>query len=84
MTSDPGKGTRFEVVLPLCDKVPPIAVTIPTQPVSNRGSRVLIVEDEDNVRTLLTDAFRAEGHEVVDATTGAEALKRVWTRENSI
>ena len=40
-----------------------------------RGSSV--VEDEEKVRVLLNDAFRTEGHEVTEATTGAEALKRL-------
>jgi CheY-like chemotaxis protein len=38
---------------------------------------VLVVEDEENVRLLLNDAFRAEGHDVTEATTGAEALKHL-------
>jgi len=38
---------------------------------------VLIVEDEEQVRTLLNDAFRAEGHQVTEATTGAEAIARL-------
>ena len=42
-----------------------------------RGKRVLVVEDEENVRVLLNDAFRNEGHDVTEAATGAEALKRL-------
>ncbi len=47
------------------------------QPRATRSARVLVVEDEENVRVLLNDAFRAEGHEVTEATTGAEALKHL-------
>ena len=39
------------------------------------AARVLVVEDEEPVRTLLKDAFSAEGHSVTEAVTGAEALK---------
>jgi len=42
-----------------------------------KAARVLIVEDEEKVRVLLNDAFRAQGHEVTEATTGAEALDRL-------
>ena len=42
-----------------------------------KPARVLIVEDEEKVRVLLNDAFRAQGHEVTEATTGAEALDRL-------
>ena len=38
---------------------------------------MLVVEDEEKVRVLLNDAFRAEGHDVTEATTGAEALKHL-------
>ncbi len=40
-----------------------------------------MVEDEETVRGLLNEAFRAEGHDVTEATTGAEALKQLDNRE---
>ena len=77
VNSEPGKGTRFEVIMPLHEASSPVIV----QPVaaSSNGSkaRVLVVEDEEKVRTLLNDAFRAEGHQVTEAATGAEALDRL-------
>jgi DNA-binding response OmpR family regulator len=42
-----------------------------------KSARILVVEDEEKVRVLLNDAFRTEGHDVTQATTGAEALKRL-------
>jgi PAS domain S-box-containing protein len=77
VTSEPGKGTRFEVILPLHEKTSPSVVAEVTAVSNARGSRVLVVEDEDNIRSLLNDAFRSEGHDVVEATTGAEALERL-------
>ncbi|MEK6335272.1 MAG: ATP-binding protein [Acidobacteriota bacterium] len=77
VASDLGKGTRFEVDLPLHEKTAPAVVAATTSKVSARGSRVLVVEDEENVRTLLNEAFSTAGHEVVEATTGAEALARL-------
>src|SRR5256886_270665 len=75
--SAPGKGTRFEVILPLHESSSP-AVATPLAPTNGtKPARVLVVEDEEKVRVLLNDAFRAQGHEVVEATTGAEALDRV-------
>jgi len=75
--SEPGKGTRFEVVLPLHDSSLPVAPTVPAAPVEAKSARILVVEDEEKVRGLLNEAFRTEGHEVTEATTGAEALKRL-------
>ena len=37
-------------------------------------ARVLVVDDEPGIRTLLREDLRADGHEVVEAASGAEAL----------
>jgi two-component system cell cycle sensor histidine kinase/response regulator CckA len=80
VTSEAGKGTRFEVILPLHESSSP-AVAVPSAHTNGKSARVLVVEDEEKVRVLLNDAFRAEGHEVVEATTGAEAIKHLDNRE---
>ena len=46
----------------------------------SKPARVLVVEDEENVRSLLNEAFRVEGHHVTEATTGAEAIE--WLGKN--
>jgi PAS domain S-box-containing protein len=74
--SQPGKGTRFEIILPQHEASAPV-VKAPVAQAANKAARVLVVEDEEKVRTLLNDAFRAEGHDVTEATTGAEALKQL-------
>ncbi len=38
--------------------------------------RVLIVEDEPGIRLLLNEILKKEGHEVMQATTGKEALEK--------
>ncbi len=73
--SEPGKGTRFEVSLPLHEPTLSEAAIPVAQNGSTGSARILVVEDEEKVRVLLNEAFRAEGHEVTEATTGAEALK---------
>jgi DNA-binding response OmpR family regulator len=75
--SEPGKGTRFEIILPLHEAASPVVAAPVAQAANNKSARVLVVEDEENVRVLLNDAFRAEGHDVTEATTGAEALKHL-------
>ncbi len=77
VTSAPGKGTRFDVVLPLHEAKPTSIVVAASANAESKAARVLVVEDEENVRVLLNDAFRNEGHDVTEAATGAEALKRL-------
>ncbi len=44
-------------------------------------ARILIAEDEEAIRTLLARALRQDGHEVIAANDGAEALD-VLVREH--
>lgn len=39
--------------------------------------RVLVVDDQDTNRLLLRDMLEAQGHEVIEAVEGSEALQRV-------
>lgn len=43
-------------------------------------ARILIAEDEDTIRSLLTRALAQDGHEVIANSDGAEALEAL-TRE---
>lgn len=84
VSSEPGKGTRFEVVLPLYERPAPAVTVIAAPETEAKPARVLVVEDEAGVRVLLNEAFRTEGHHVTEATTGAEALKRLDGEEFDI
>lgn len=45
-------------------------------------TRILVVEDEDQARTLLENVFILAGFSVQTATNGAEALRRLRDRDN--
>jgi len=45
-------------------------------------TRILIVEDEDQARTLLENVFVLAGFSVQTAANGAEALRRLGDRDN--
>jgi CheY-like chemotaxis protein len=73
--STEGKGTTFSISLPLVDEVP-AAVPRTTQEAVPRGTEtVLIVEDEEAVRSLLAQGLRNYGFTVMTAGDGAEALR---------
>lgn len=73
--SRPGEGTAF------CVYLPPAATTgeAPEAPLeaehtSSGGERVLLVEDQDQIRALLARQLERSGFEVVEAANGYEAL----------
>ena len=71
----PGTGTTFTVTLPLAD---PVAVT--ANPVSDTvahraAGTVLLVEDEEAVRTIAQRILQRAGYRVLTARHGADALR---------
>ena len=84
--SAPGRGTTIRLLLPVCRK--DAAVEAPAAPmvpepgvVAWKGAgRILVVDDEELVRSLASRVLEASGFEVVGATDGLEALE-VFERE---
>jgi DNA-binding NtrC family response regulator len=74
--SEPEHGTTFMVYLPATEeKLPPSALT-PRQVASLKGKgTVLLVEDEEMVRTLSGQILRQHGYTVLEARHGREALE---------
>ena len=67
-------GTTFKIYLPaVAAPHPPIALTIPADPVDGRSLTVLVVDDEPGVRHLASAMLRKSGYTVVEAQDGAEA-----------
>jgi CheY-like chemotaxis protein len=44
-------------------------------------SRILIIEDEPAMRTVLTDLLASEGHRVIAASQGADGLERALAEQ---
>ena len=40
-----------------------------------QDERILVVDDEDTIRTVISELLREEGHEVVDVPSGEVALE---------
>ena len=78
VTSQPGHGATFEVLLPACNgRVPAPAMPRLVPPRSGGGETILVVEDESALRVLVRTVLRRQGYQVVEASSGPEAL-RVW------
>ncbi|HEY5943852.1 MAG TPA: ATP-binding protein, partial [Kofleriaceae bacterium] len=70
-----GRGTTFTVYWPSSSLRPPRAATQPPPAaLSQAVGRILIVEDQEDLRDAIADALRMAGHEVVAADGGDQAL----------
>ena len=79
LTSAPGEGTRVDLYLPVADDIAPAERRPPTDavPAIGRRLRVLLIDDEELVRTATAEMIRELGHSVVEASGAAEALAQL-------
>lgn len=78
--STPGSGTCVRIFLPAHGGEedvgePPLRPS--ESPRARPGETVLVVEDEERVRSFSVEALRELGYRVVDARDGPEALRRI-------
>jgi signal transduction histidine kinase/CheY-like chemotaxis protein len=71
--SEEGHGTRVTVTLPAAGRGAAVAVAPPTV-LATAPLRVLVIDDEPDVRATLVDMLEAQGHTVVQAPGGREGL----------
>ena len=76
--SEIGKGTRFDVYMPSCDhEVEQSESSSSTVPQLPRGDeRILVVDDEEVVRTVIERSLEHLGYRVDSASGGREALAK--------
>ena len=78
--SKPNAGTTVRMILPAASPVPATAAargdTAPTIPVPsvNVSTRVLVVDDDRQVRRFVAEALRGQGFIVTDVSNGAAGL----------
>lgn len=82
LNSKEGEGTTFHVYLPAATaeegegEVPTPVVAVEARPVDLAGrGRILLVEDEDGVRTIAAKLLTQRGYHVTAAADGEEALE---------
>jgi CheY-like chemotaxis protein len=74
--SEPGHGTTFRVYFPRADEPVSIAENKPALPDPAKGHEtILLVEDEEGIRTMTRTYLQGLGYQMLDAENGPEALR---------
>jgi two-component system cell cycle sensor histidine kinase/response regulator CckA len=71
--SEVGKGTTFYVYLPTVEKVATSVQLVPER-ASGGSETILIVDDEETIRSLVKDILEMKGYKVLAAADGREAI----------
>jgi len=84
-----GSGTTFSILLPFSSpeaRKIDLAATKESKPsVADHGSgTILIVEDDDTVRDLVSEVLRQKGHTIITARNGGDALQLARQYEGHI
>jgi GAF domain-containing protein/CheY-like chemotaxis protein len=74
--SETGKGTTFIIHLPTGygEEEPVVKEVAPVK--ESRQARILVIDDEDSVRDILSRMLKTKGHQVVVASNGEEGIER--------
>jgi CheY-like chemotaxis protein len=75
--SEPGRGTTFRIYLPIRAEGPVQAPGEPPEARPVRGTEtILVAEDDEAVRSLVSSVLTAQGYRVILAQDGVEAVAR--------
>lgn len=73
--SEPKKGTRFSIYLPSAEAGKAAASTVPKRSLpKGRGETILVVDDEENIRSIAAATLTKFGYKVLTAADGTDAL----------
>ncbi|HEX9464552.1 MAG TPA: response regulator [Alphaproteobacteria bacterium] len=77
LASDVGVGTTVQLFLPVCEGVPAAsekhgAASVPQA--ADRSETILVVEDDEDVQTIVAENLRSLGYRVLTASDGVAAL----------
>jgi PAS domain S-box-containing protein len=80
--STPGRGSTFEIFLPLINKpAQQLDTSLPSLPTTQGREHILLIEEDDVVRNMVADIFRADGY-TVDAVSAAHKALELLRKQH--
>jgi CheY-like chemotaxis protein len=88
IASEPGRGSTFQILLP-CAEATGTATINPVSAIEEsatpcRDTVVLVVEDEDPLRSAIVKMLRNTGYEVLEAANGSAAIELLRANRGNI
>jgi CheY-like chemotaxis protein len=85
LSSQPGLGTCFRIYLPRVDRAAAPVETRSPRSAGVRGAEtILLVEDDDMLRTLVRETMEGEGYRILEASDPLEARSLAAGRQGAI
>jgi CheY-like chemotaxis protein len=79
LETEEGRGTTVTLHVPTSGDSAPVETTVP----DSERSQVLLVDDDETLRTAVGDMLRGAGHAVTLAASGLEGIARVRERDGA-
>jgi two-component system cell cycle sensor histidine kinase/response regulator CckA len=84
VTSEPGRGTTFEIYLPAVERMPQKRTPRKRTVAAHAKGTIVVTEDDGAVRAFTSSCLRRAGHKVLEAADAAEALAIFRTHQAPI
>ncbi len=76
VSSEPGKGTTFQICFPLVASAGESEKTAEVRPVAGGTETILLIEDSEEIRQILREVLTGVGYTVIEAADGQDGVDK--------